>query len=65
METNLLAPLLFLLNWLNKLASIMDVETKIGLTGFKWIAKMIQRFQELWTLLEVVKKVLGIWLAIL
>ncbi|MDC0870229.1 phospho-sugar mutase [Flavobacteriaceae bacterium] len=30
----------------NDIAKSYDVETKIGLTGFKWIAKMIQDFPE-------------------
>lgn len=31
----------------NDIAASYDVETKIGLTGFKWIAKMIKDFPEL------------------
>jgi phosphoglucomutase len=31
----------------NKLAAIYNVETKVGLTGFKWIAKMVVDFPEL------------------
>ena len=27
---------------INELAASYGVETKVGLTGFKWIAKMIQ-----------------------
>lgn len=34
-------------NLVNEIASSYDVETKIGLTGFKWIAKMIKDFPEL------------------
>ncbi len=31
----------------NKIASSYDVETKVGLTGFKWIAKMIRDYENL------------------
>jgi len=34
-------------NLVNEIASSYDVETKVGLTGFKWIAKMIKDFPEL------------------
>ncbi len=34
-------------NLVNDIAASYDVETKIGLTGFKWIAKMIKDFPEL------------------
>ncbi|MBE7652795.1 phospho-sugar mutase [Tenacibaculum finnmarkense] len=34
-------------NLVNEIASSYGVETKVGLTGFKWIAKMIKDFPEL------------------
>ena len=34
-------------NLVNEIADSYDVETKVGLTGFKWIAKMIKDFPEL------------------
>ncbi len=47
----------------NKLASNYGVETKVGLTGFKWIAKMIQDHKTM-DFIGGVKKVLAIWLVI-
>jgi hypothetical protein len=43
-----------------ELATSYGVECKVGLTGFKWIAKMIKDFPEQGSLV-VVKKVLDIW----
>ncbi|WBX70085.1 phospho-sugar mutase [Tenacibaculum retecalamus] len=34
-------------NLVNEIAASYDVETKVGLTGFKWIAKMIKDYPEL------------------
>ena len=45
-----------------ELASAYEVGFKVGLTGFKWIAKMIKDFPEL-EFIGGEKKVLGIWWA--